>query len=207
MLSNIRIGAKLFGAFLLMLALMGAVGALALSKLSTVNGSAVDLATNWMPSVRSALNMKALLNRERVLEFKMLMTSDPAELATVLSESADKLTELQKETADYAKLISSPEERAAHESFKADLAPYMVEHARAVDIMRQGKEAEAKAVLLGESLRHYNTLRAVSDKLAEINVAGGEKAAQDAQATYKRVADEFPDSTYAAEAKQKVPAN
>src|SRR3954465_15017750 len=90
MFANLKLATKLFGSFLVVLALMAGLGVFALSRLAVVNNSAVDLSTSWMPSVRTALSMKASLNRIRVLEFKGLMMTDAEQIAAVEKEATDK---------------------------------------------------------------------------------------------------------------------
>ena len=65
MFSNLKLSTKLFGSFLIVLALMAGLGAYAIAELATVNRATVDLATNWMPSVRNILYVKSNLNRLR----------------------------------------------------------------------------------------------------------------------------------------------
>ena len=48
MFKNMKLATKLFGSFLLVLALMAGLGGFAISQLATVNNSTTDLATNWM---------------------------------------------------------------------------------------------------------------------------------------------------------------
>ncbi|HEX7686594.1 MAG TPA: MCP four helix bundle domain-containing protein, partial [Burkholderiaceae bacterium] len=184
MFKNLKLATKLSGAFLIVLALMAGLGTFAVTRLTIVNGAAVDLATSWMPSVRTALSMKASLNRVRVLEFKAIASGNADVVAASEKETGDKLAEMQRNQADYEKLVTSPEERAAFDSFKTEYAAYVAEHAKIVALIQQNKDDQAKVVLLGDSLRHYDALRTLADKLSDINIAGGDHAAQEAQATY-----------------------
>jgi len=184
MLKNLKLATKLSGAFLIVLALMAGMGMFAVTRLTIVNGAAVDLATSWMPSVRTALSMKASLNRVRVLEFKAIMSENADDIARMDKEMTDKLAELQRNQLDYEKLVTSPEERALFENVKSEFAAYAAEHLRLSALTLQNKDDQAKALLLGESLRHYDALRILCDKLSDLNIAGGDRAAKDAEATY-----------------------
>src|ERR1700712_4242845 len=105
MLKNLKLATKLFGSFIVVLALMAGLGFFALSRLSVVNDSAVELASDWMPSVRAALTMQADLNRLRVIEFKSVMASGAAEVAAADQEGSEKIADLQKQVAEFAKLM------------------------------------------------------------------------------------------------------
>ena len=50
MFGNMKLATKLFGSFVIVLVLMAGLGVYAISSLATVDGSAGDLAANWLPS-------------------------------------------------------------------------------------------------------------------------------------------------------------
>ena len=184
MFANLKLSTKLFGSFLLVLALMGLLGGYAIFQLSTVNGSTTDLASNWMPSVRNTLGMKADVNRLRVLQYRMVMATEPAEMAELEKEVRDKLDEVRKTTDEYVKMIASAEERQLYESYKSDWDVFVSEQAQILELARQNKNTEAMAIANGDARRRYNSLRDLSDKLAAMNVQGGIKSAADAAAVY-----------------------
>ncbi|MBK1613686.1 methyl-accepting chemotaxis protein [Rubrivivax gelatinosus] len=184
MFSRMKLSTKLFGSFAFVLLLMVGFGIFSMTRLSIVNDTAVDLATNWMPSVRGVLLTKSNLNRVRVLELRSILETDPGLIASGEKEMEERIGAIRKEWDAYLQLVSSPEERQSYDLFKADLEVFLPEHAKLVALVRAGKSAEARAVLDGEGLKRYNSMRATSDKLAQINIDGGAKAAQVAQATY-----------------------
>ena len=105
MLKNIRIGTKLFGSFLAVLALLAGLGIFALSRLANVNAAALDIANDAMPSVRAILSANAHMNRVRVLEYKAVL-ADAAEVPDIEKEAAAKIADLEREDADYSQLLS-----------------------------------------------------------------------------------------------------
>ena len=181
---NMKIGTRIFGSFVIVLMLLGGLSVYAIAQLATVNASTTDIASSWMPSVRAVLSMKASVNRYRVLEFRHVLESDLNEMDVSEKLMNDKLGEIKKTQEEYAPLITSPEEKALYETYKSALDAYLVEHGKITTFSRQGKPKEAQAVLFGESLKHYEVLRSVADKLSDLNVNGGNKAAQQAQLTY-----------------------
>jgi len=118
MFKNIKLATKLFGSFLIVLTLMGGLGAYAITQLATVNASTVDLATDWMPSVRAALSLKADVNALRVLQFRLIVSEDAAAIAEDEKQIAEETRALIKQEDEYAKLVSSPEERQVYEAFR-----------------------------------------------------------------------------------------
>ncbi len=184
MFTKMKLATKLFGSFAIVLLLMVGFGIFSLTRLSVVNDSADELATNWMPSVRSVLITKSNLNRLRVLELRSILETEPVAIAAAEKEMVERISSIRKVWAEYDKMVASPEERQDYDSFKANLEVFLSEHAKLVDFARMNKNDEAKAVLDGESLKRYNEMRATADKLSDINIDGGIKAGQDAKLTF-----------------------
>jgi len=183
MLKNIRIGTKLFGSFLIVLALLAGLGVFALAKLAAVNATTLVVTGDSMPSVRAILYANAHMNRIRALEFKAVI-ADSSEVSAIDNEATAKIADLERVDADYAKLISDPEERAQFESYKADVDAFIAEHAKVMAFALQNKDAEAKKLIEGESLKHYSAMRAACGKLSDKAIADGNAAAATAAATY-----------------------
>jgi methyl-accepting chemotaxis protein len=185
MFANMKVATKLFGAFALVLLLMAGLGAYAIQSMANLNGATRELASSWLPSVRSVLSIKAEVGRLRVFDFRGLVTTEAATLADIDRQSEQKLADLRKLIDVYLPLISSAEERQTYEAFKADWDAYQGERNQIVALSRANKSAEAMARMLGESLRRYQGMLVALDKLTDINVAGGDKAAQAAEQVYQ----------------------
>jgi methyl-accepting chemotaxis protein len=184
MFRNMKLATKLFGSFVVVLALMTGLGAYAIAQLATVNQSTVDLSTNWMPSVRTILDTKVAYHHLRVLQYMMVAATDPADIANTEKELNDTTVELNKAEEEYSKLVSSPEEQRTYDAFKAEREVFLSEQAKIIDLARANKDTEAIALINGESRTHYNTMRELCNKLTDLNVTGGTKAAADAALVY-----------------------
>jgi methyl-accepting chemotaxis protein len=184
MFSNLKLGTKLFGSFLIVLALMAGLGAYAIAQLREVNNSSVDLATNWMPSVRAILGVRSTTNHLRALEYKIILDEDAASIADDQKQIADQTATLAKYEEAYAKLVASPEERQAYEELKAQRESFLKEQDKIVALASANKNAEAQAAASGDSFKAYQAMRKIIDRIAQINIAGGDKAAEGASLTY-----------------------
>jgi methyl-accepting chemotaxis protein len=184
MFKNLNLAAKLLGAFVVVLLLMAGVGMYAVQSLATVNASTKDLAVNWLPSVREALSLKADVNRLRVLDYRGIAVTAAADIADNDKQSEQKLADVKKRVDGYATLVTTPEERQTFDAFKVALEAYLAERAPIALLSRVNKNAEAAALMSGDVLKHYNAMRVTLDKLSDLNVAGGEKSAHDAETTY-----------------------
>jgi methyl-accepting chemotaxis protein len=184
MFSNLKLGTKLFGSFLVVLALMGGLGAYAIAQLGSVNNSTVDIARNWMPALRAILSVRSTVNHLRGLQYQIIVDQDAAAIAADEKDFAGQVTELVKAEEDFAKLLSDPQEKQVYEAFKAERESFMKEQEKIIAFARSNKNSEAQALVQGESRRSYEAMRKISGQLAGINIDGGNQAAAGAEATY-----------------------
>jgi methyl-accepting chemotaxis protein len=184
MFANLKLGTKLFGSFLIVLALMLALGVYAIAQLSAVNGSTVDLASNWLPSVRNLIEIKANVNHERVYQYRIALAKDPAELASALKDMDAKVAALKQFEDAYARLISSPEEKQLYEAYAARREDFMRLQGKALELASEHKQAEAQAAIDGDLRQRYDDVRVALNKLSDFNAEGGNKASADAGLVY-----------------------
>ncbi|MCK9689171.1 methyl-accepting chemotaxis protein [Scleromatobacter humisilvae] len=184
MFANLKLGTKLFGSFLIVLALMLALGLYAVTQLATVNGSTVDLATNWLPSVRNLIEIKANVNHQRVYEYRIALAKDPAELAPALKDMDGKVAALKQFDDAYAKLISSPDEKQLYDAYASRRDEFLRLQTKEIELASDHKQADAEAAINGELRQRYDDLRVSLNKLSEFNVEGGTKASAEAGVVY-----------------------
>ncbi len=184
MFRQMKLATKLFGAFFIVLALMVGLGTYAIAQMAAVNRSTEDLATNWLPSVRIIMLAKSNINRLRVLEMRVLSDPDPVAVRAATKEGVERMASTRQLWDEYSKLVASPEEKRMYDQSKASMERMYSEHERMAAFMQQGNTTEARAVLDGEALKAYDSVRALADQLSDLNVAGGDKAAADAAASY-----------------------
>jgi methyl-accepting chemotaxis protein len=184
MFKNLRLATKLFGAFGLVMLLMCGAGAYAIAQLAAVNASTVDLASNYMPSVRASLALKADVNRLRALQFRYILVNAPDDLAKGKQDMDTKLAEIKRGLVDYEKLIANPEERKLFDQYKSDWDLFAQGYVKFEALAAKNQDAQAMNFIAVETQGHYNALRADADKLSELNIKGGEAAATAAAVIY-----------------------
>ncbi len=184
MFQQLKLSTRLFGSFLIVLALMVALGVYAGVQLSTLNAKSAQLANNVVPSVRDILDAKSNINRIRVLELQATFVEDGAAIAQAVEDSAERIASTRRVWADYGTLVDSPPERKAYEAATAAMDSFLAQHERLVTLLKQQQLAEARSLLQGESLQQYLAFRTAADQLTDINVAGGHRAADDAALAY-----------------------
>ncbi|MDF1485231.1 methyl-accepting chemotaxis protein [Ramlibacter sp. H39-3-26] len=153
-LSDLRIGAKLGGAFGLLVFMTLALGLTALLALGRINDDTTDFATNWLPSVQLLGDMRTMANRMRRAESEAAISPDPA----AREKYGTQLVQLRKEydalEARYASTVTAGEEQAAFDNYKGKRDAYFAEQAKLVDASRN---ASADAAQLQAVSQLYST--------------------------------------------------
>ena len=167
--SKLRIGTRLAAAFGLVLALVLAFGAFSISRLAALNGTTSEIEDNWLPSVRLISNMNALKAAFRVQEMLHILSTEEAAMREVEHRMDGLLQSIEKDKAEYAKLISSPAEDAMYKEFDANWKAYLVEHQKLLELSKANQTDQAKALILGESRRLYFASSKLLQQLVDLN--------------------------------------
>jgi methyl-accepting chemotaxis protein len=181
---DLKIATKLivsFGAVLLLTLLLGVSNMMSMDR---VNQASTDLAENWMPSVRAVMELRADVGELRRWELAHLLNEDPATLATYEKNMDASVLALKQHRDAYEKLISSPEEKAIAAEFDKNLAVFMIDHAKMIDLSRAGKKAEGRDVAATTSAKTLGLINDGVNKLVKLNVDGGDAASDAATVTY-----------------------
>ncbi|QEM69076.1 methyl-accepting chemotaxis protein [Geobacter sp. FeAm09] len=181
---DMKIGAKMLAVVSVVILLTLLLGIFSIRQLSQVNNSTVDLATNWMPSIKVLGKVSNDMNLLRRREFQHLLSTEKADMDSWEKKMAVVFDDLKTDLQAYEKLVSSPEEKALYEEIKKNWAAYLVEHEKQLALSRQNKTAEALAVMRGDSTKFFNGTIALVDKGIAINSKGGDDSYQKSIATY-----------------------
>ncbi|KQZ00078.1 hypothetical protein ASD45_03845 [Pseudolabrys sp. Root1462] len=182
---GLSIRSALMGAFALMGLIIVGQGLYALNQVSKVNRSTVDFATNWMPSANTALNLGLSASRARLAIAKHVISTDD-EMAQTEKDIQTQLDAVERYRKKYETLLSSPEEKAAYESFLKDWGEHQKQSEAMIQLSRQHKQVEAAAKFKAI----VSTFRAAMNdvgKLVEINETGAGQSAEAAATTYNQI--------------------
>ena len=181
---GLSIRSLLLGLFGIMMLTIIGQGLLAVTKISAVNDSVVDMATNWLPSVDIVRHMATILEQRRVNVARHVLASSDEGMSAMdkaLAELATQLADLRK---TYEPMISTDEERRTYQDFSKALSGYDDVRARVIQLSRDGKKPEAAALYGGELSQLFANVRNASEKLVDINKTGAKEAADSAAANY-----------------------
>ncbi|KPF99480.1 chemotaxis protein [Rhodopseudomonas sp. AAP120] len=187
MLAKFSIRAKITTLVAALLIAMSGLGALGIVKLQAMNAATVDIAKNWLPSVRVLGEL-----RYNVLNYRTGLRNHLLDLTAEGKAAVDKrIAELderiQKTQQTYEPLISTPEERQIYESWKTQWAEYKAVAAKIIEASRKTPgqiSAEGTEILFKQA----NPLGLKLDEFLQKDVALNDKGADDstvaADATY-----------------------
>ena len=184
--SNLSIGKKLGSGFSLVLVLMAVLGTLSLLQLAKINESTVDIATNWLPSVRTIGQLRFDATEVRRWELSYFINSDKAQAEERIEHAQSKVIDAEKE---YEPLISSEEERQIYQQFRAEWDKYLAVKDRVLGLAHDGKDKEAKDLSISEGLPSF----ANADKFLADDVALNDRSAADSA---KMAAEAYRSSRY-----------
>lgn len=187
---KLTVAKKMGLSFGLILILMTALGLVALNRMGVVDEQSTDMADNWMPSIKETSELNTAISDLRVMELQHVISSDRAGMDEEEKKMTVLLEAVNKNNANYEKMISSPEEKAGYDKYRAELGRYLEIHQEVVTLSRALKTKDAMALMNGEGEKLFDELSAQLDKQIEMNVKGGEAAsvlADDVYAFAKKV--------------------
>jgi methyl-accepting chemotaxis protein len=176
----------LLGLFGIMAMIIAGQGWLAIYGLSRVNGEAVEISTNWLPSVNAVRELAYNTARYRNFLSNHVLTTDDARMAEI-EKTIEKEKRLIADTkARYEKLISSPEERALLNQFSAIWAEHEKITGPVLAASRANRNEEAAAMFNVKHAQIYREAAEVLEKLVDINVKGATDAKDLAESVFRQ---------------------
>jgi methyl-accepting chemotaxis protein len=187
MFAKFSIRAKIISVVAFLLVAMTGLGLLAVMNMRTINASTVDIATNWMPSVRVIGDLRAgVITYRNVIREHMLSETLDEKLAAekTLATVVEANTKFRK---TYEAMITSPEERALYNQWSKAWEDYKkgTEQVMALSRQETGKVPHEAHEL---NTRTVNKIGLEADAILakdiELNNKGGDQASADASDTY-----------------------
>ena len=185
-LSDLKLGTKLGGAFLAVVVLTAGVGVFAVTQLGKINANTDDIATNWLPSVKTVGQIRTTVNQFRHTEADHVMSIDEKEEAA-LDKRFDSLKRtLAEQQAIYESMVTAGDEKQTYDQYKEHRDAYFATHERLLPLSRGGEATmeRAKAYFRGESAGAFTAMANDLGRLVEINDKGADVSYKSAQGTY-----------------------
>jgi methyl-accepting chemotaxis protein len=181
---GLSIRSLLVGLFTLMMVIIAGQGYLAITKISAVNDSVVDLGGNWLPSVNVVRAMNTSLARISAVEARHVYSTDDATMAKFEKELEALIGQFDTQRKRYEPLISSEEERALYRTFIKHWEDFLKVHHELIAASRKNENQKAAELINGRGSELSDALAKDGRQLVDINVKGSEQAVADAAANY-----------------------
>jgi methyl-accepting chemotaxis protein len=179
--SKMKIAKKLGLGFGSVLALVVVLGIFSVLRLAHVNGNTVEIATNWMPSVKTLADLRSDDGAVRRWQLSHILNPDKAQAQGRLDRSLAAIGDTRRK---YEALISSDEQRRLYEQYRSAWDRYMAVQERVLELSRQNKQAEAARLTLADGLEDFLAADKILLDDIELNDKGAAEATKQAAATY-----------------------
>ena len=123
-LGNLKVGARLFMGFAVVLIVLCASCAIALYQASRIEAGTQDLEKNWLPGVQALGDLRSATDSERRATLRVVLDVDPKGKQDAIAERNHALSKITRAFAACDKLIDSPAEREFIEHDRAGWAEY-----------------------------------------------------------------------------------
>ncbi|MFZ0786412.1 MAG: methyl-accepting chemotaxis protein, partial [Candidatus Acidiferrales bacterium] len=184
LLKNLSIGKKLGIGFGLVLILTSILAIVSIFEISKVNGSTVDIATNWLPSVKVLGTIAFDAASFRRFELAYLLSPNEAQRATSQTGMSNNLDALSEDIKEYEPMISSDEERGLYKDWRDDWHKYIEMNKQVMDLSRSNKTPEAVTLSLSGGFDAFKTFSSKLNEDVVLNSKGAADATAGAASAY-----------------------
>jgi len=186
-LSNLRVGLRLSLGFAALLLLVLAMGLYAISRVGHVQSSVNELATHSLPSTQRLGDMDDALNAMRRAELQMLLSGEAQTLSEEGARIDKQWTILATLMQAYERMPASPERARQFRELQATVEAYRQAQARVIALVREGKQAEAVALMRGDERKVFRAADETKARLDKLNDEEAASVSEDAAANYQEV--------------------
>ena len=185
--SDITIGRKLMGGFVLILALAALQNLFSVREMGVLNDKSREISSYWLPSVQLSGTFNTLAARLRVVQFRHVLTQNEDE-KKVLEKEMGMLTDLMgKEQQLYLALSHSDAERKLYDGFEAQWNAYLGQLAEAVQFSRQRRDEEAQDLLKGPAQQTFNAINTSLNAMSEAARVGSNASVTEGESGYNKL--------------------
>src|ERR1700760_2269123 len=187
MFAKLSIRSKVIAVVAFLLVTLAGMGVLAIQNMRSMNANTVDIATNWLPSIRVLGELRSgVITYRNVVREHMLAESLEHKLAAekTLASVVESNTKIR---AKYEPMISTPEERALYEQWGKLWADYKK---GTEEVMALSRKAVGQIPQEAHDLntKTVNKIGLEADEILkkdiDLNNQGADRAAKDAADSY-----------------------
>ena len=183
-LRNVSVSNRASLSFAVMALIVLLVGGISLLQMRSMDEESARVENDWLPSILALNDLSRDFLRIRALTLRLFINRDEQQMRT----TEDALEVLKGQLSDaqerYQKLISIPAEQAAFERYVSAQSAYLHEQNKFVELSRQDKLEEVRAVVNGELNAHANEAAQALTDLTELNRKGANASIAEGNAVF-----------------------
>jgi len=184
-LANINIGKKLGLGFGIVLVLTVTLAVTGYRELSKVHANTVDIATSWLPSVRTLGKLSADAALCRRYELAYLLASSQAGRQSNLDSMNASENAVVQDMKTYEPLISSDEEHRLYDGVSAAWNKYLDVNRQVIGLVQQAKSADAITLSSTSGTKLFDDFASRLEQDTELNDKGAQAAKASAANSYE----------------------
>ena len=182
---NMKIASKLIVGFIVVALLAAVIGGVGIISINAI-GKDVDTlyATRTLGIVYIA-NTEVAYQRIRFNVVKGLLAAGTSAQEDSLNKIGDYMTQVDDNIKAYAGVVSDSVDQQQYSQLQTQWTVYLDEVNNAVNMMRTGKNEEAKALVFGDMQTVANDLQLTFDQMYDDNITDAQMTAEKDQQTIK----------------------
>ncbi|WP_316900006.1 methyl-accepting chemotaxis protein [Pseudodesulfovibrio indicus] len=180
-----RVSVKLGAAFTCTILLSIVLGIFSLVRMSAVNNDSTVMNDNWIPSIVNINKINTATSDFRIAELQHTLSQTEKSMQRFEQDMEDQLALIAGAEKVYVPLISSETERAMFDRFVVMWKQYLAMHAKFLDMSRNNRMDEAKALLRGEGQELFDKASGTLGELILLNNEGANEQSAMGDANYE----------------------
>jgi len=181
-LTDIKIGTKLMGGFILVLCLAAAQTLYAVYGVGELNDNSSEIADQWLPGTLHTGSISTQASRLRAVQFQHVLTFGEDERKALVKEMDALQGAVAKEMQAYAALIRDGQEKQRYDAFAVEWKKYLAQKAEILQLAGQRRDEEAQDLLKGPALQVFEASMTQLKALSQMAQEGAARA-RDTNAT------------------------
>ncbi|AMK11519.1 methyl-accepting chemotaxis protein [Pseudodesulfovibrio indicus] len=180
-----RVSVKLGTAFSCTIILSIVLGVFSLVRMSAINSDSTIMNDNWIPSLVNINKINTATSDFRIAELQHTLSMTEKSMQRFEQDMDAQLALIAEAEKKYVPLISSETEQAMFDRFMEMWKRYMTLHAKFLDMSRNNRTDEAKALLRGEGQELFDKASATLGELIQLNNEGANEQSAMGDANYE----------------------
>ena len=183
-LTRLNVLSQLTVGFSIIVALLAALGGLALYEVSDENTIVSSMRENGLPSVRSSLQMEAALRDIALAEFLAMNANTPVDTQQAGTRIEGGIADFQHAATEFAGLNTVAGAKTAFADIQSLFPQYADIDKKVRGLLQDGNQADAMQLLMGPALKIRASIEKDTKAIVDANVTEAAREGQSASSAY-----------------------